>query len=200
MAKMGVMGGTFDPIHNGHLAVAREVISSLALDGVLFVPAGLPPLKDGGAVASGEDRVNMVRLAIAEEPRYQLSRVEVDRPGPSYTVDTISGFKANNRDELYFVMGWDNLAELYHWKDPGRLAEICWIVAVPRPGCNRPDLDSIEALVPCVKSSLILLESPLVDISASDIRERVAGGLTIGHLVPAKVADYIKTSGLYASI
>lgn len=200
MAKTGVLGGTFDPIHNGHLAVAREVMSRLSLDRVIFVPAGMPPLKKGGPVAPCEDRVNMVRLAIADEPGYQLSRVEVDRPGPSYTVDTVSGLKDEYGDEIYFVMGWDNLAELYRWKEPGRLGEICWIVAVPRPGCGRPDLDSLEALIPALRSSVILLESPLVDISASGIRERLSRGLAIERLVPAEVEEYIKRSGLYGSI
>jgi len=200
MAKTGVMGGTFDPIHNGHLAVAREVMSRLCLERILFIPAGRPPLKGGGPVASSEERVSMVRLAIAQEPGYQLSRVEIDRPGPSYSVDTISGLKHLLRYEIYFVMGWDNLAELHRWKEPGRLAETCRIVAVPRPGCDRPDLDAMETFIPGLKDNVIILESPRVDISASDSRKRISEGSTIDHLVPETVADYIRRSGLYGSM
>ena len=200
MAKTGVMGGTFDPIHNGHLAVAGEVMSQLCLERIFFIPAGRPPLKEGGPVATAEERVNMLSLAIAEEPRYKLSRVEIDRPGLSYTVDTINGLKNLLRDEIYLVMGWDNLAELHRWKEPGRLAEISQIVAVPRPGCDRPELGSMETLIPSLRGNVIILESPRVNISASDIRKRISEGSTIEHLVPAKVADYIRRSGLYRSI
>ena len=200
--KRGVLGGTFDPVHNGHLAVAGEVAARLALDEILFVPAGQPQLRTGGPALAGEHRVQMIRLAINGKPCYRLSTVEIERAGSSYTVDTIAQLRSQlgEGDGLFFILGWDSLAELPRWREPARLVSMCRLVAVPRPGCPLPDLRSLEVLVPGLTGSVILLKAPRVDISASEIRRRVAQGLPVRHLVPGPLADYIRERGLYATI
>jgi nicotinate-nucleotide adenylyltransferase len=197
--KKGILGGTFDPIHNGHLVVAEEVRRRLSLDEVIFVPAGCPRLKPAEPLATPEQRVHMVHLAISGRPYYKLSTIEVERPGPSCSVDTVATLRGQlgKEGELYFVLGQDNLAELPRWREPERLVKLCRLVAVPRPGQPLPDLEALEALVPGLAESLIRLEAPHIDISASDIRERVSRRLPIRHLVPEAVASYIEEQGLY---
>jgi len=197
--KLGVLGGTFDPIHNGHLAVADEVRKRLELDEILFVPAGQPWLKAGKPLTEAEHRMEMVRLAIADRPYYKLSTMEIDREGPSYTVDTMSELKNQraDEDELFFILGWDSLAELPEWREPERIIRLCQLVAVPRPGYPRPDLKVLESSIPGLNERVTVLDKPTVDISASDIRERVAKGLSISGLVPDAVARYIRENGLY---
>jgi nicotinate-nucleotide adenylyltransferase len=197
--KIGVLGGTFDPIHNGHIVVAEEVRARLDLAEVLFVPAGQPWLKEDSPILAAEHRVQMIRLTIAEQPYFKLSTMEIDRAGPSYTVDTITELQAqiSAGDELFFILGWDSLAQLPLWKEPSRLIKACRLVAVPRPGYSLPDLNSLEAAIPGLSRRLTLLEKPEVDISAMDIRNRVAQGLPIGHLVPEPVDEYIRQHKLY---
>jgi len=193
------MGGTFDPIHNAHLAVAEDVRSQLDLAEVLFVPAGQPWLRVESPVSPAEHRVYMVRLAIAHKPYFKLSTMEIERPGPTYTVDTMAELQAKvgTGDDLFFILGWDNLAEIPRWKDPSRLITLCRLVAVPRPGYPRPDLKALESLIPGLSQRVLLLDKPEIDISASEIRERVARGLSIHDLVPEPVEEYIKQHKLY---
>jgi nicotinate-nucleotide adenylyltransferase len=200
--KIGIIGGTFDPFHNGHLAVAEEAMNRLDLIEVLFVPAGQPWLKADQPVTGVEHRVEMVRRAIAGRPRYRLTTVEVDRAGPSYTVDTIAELRAQYGAgaDLFFILGWDSLSEIPRWQQPSRLIELCQLVAVPRPGQVGPDLDSLEADVPGISRRVILLDRPLVDISATKIREMVARGGSIADLVPEAVAKYVKQHRLYLSV
>jgi len=200
--KIGVLGGTFDPIHNGHLIIAQEARTQLGLTEVLFVPAGQPWLKMNSPISNAEHRIQMVRLAITGKPGCKLSTVEVERAGPSYTVDTIAELRGQlgSRDELFFILGCDNLAELPRWREPSRLVKMCYLVAVPRPGCPLPDLESLEALVPGLARSVIVLTAPYIDSSASEIRQRASQGLPIGHLVPESVDRYIKQHGLYVTI
>ncbi len=197
--KIGVLGGTFDPVHRGHLLVAEEARARLNLDEVLFVPAGQPWLKGDSLITAAEHRVQMLRLAIAGYPYFKLSTVEVDRSGPSYTVHTITALQAQlgAGNELFFILGWDALAQLPRWREPSRLIKMCHLVAVPRPGYPMPDLNSLEAAIPGLSRRLILLEKPEVDIEATEIRNRVARGLSIRHLVPEPVDDYIKKHKLY---
>lgn len=199
--KSGILGGTFDPIHNGHLAVAEEVRRRLSLDEVIFVPAGKPQLRMNTPLSAAAHRVQMVRLAIAGSPYCKLSLVEIERAGPSYTVDTVNQLRTQlgSGGELYFILGWDNLAELPWWHGPSQLVKACSLVAVPRPGYGLPDLEPLKALVLGLEESLILLDVPQVDISASLVRERVSRGLSIRQLVPGPVADYIQEQGLYVS-
>ncbi|TET16955.1 MAG: nicotinate-nucleotide adenylyltransferase [Dehalococcoidia bacterium] len=199
--NIGVLGGTFDPIHMGHLIVAEETKLRLNLAEILFVPAGLPWLRVNSPISAAEHRVQMVRLAIGDKPYFKLSTIEVKRAGPSYTVDTIAELKGRLgvRDELFFILGWDSLAELPEWREPSRLIKMCHLVAVPRVGYSLPDLNGLEAAIPGLAQRVILFDTPEIDISASVIRQRVAQGLPIDHLVPEPVDRYIREQGLYTT-
>jgi nicotinate-nucleotide adenylyltransferase len=196
---IGVLGGTFDPIHSGHLVIAEEARLRLGLAKVLFVPAEQQWLKTGRNIAPAAHRVEMVRRAIAAEPYFELSTVDVDRPGPSYSVETMAILQQQLGDEarIFFVVGWDSLAELPQWKEPDRLVQLCKLVAVTRPGFSRPDLKAMESFVPGITQSVVWLDIPPVDINASDIRERVAQGRSICGLVPDEVESYIAEQKLY---
>ena len=198
--RVGLLGGTFDPVHNGHLVIAERVRQRLNLDEVIFMPAGQPRLRVNNPTPAAH-RIQMVRLAIAGKPYFRLSTREVERAGPTYTVDTIAEMRGqlDCRDEVFFILGWDSLAGLPRWREPSRIIEMCFLVAVPRPGSQCPDLSALEKLVPGLAGRVILLDAPHVDIRASEIRRRVTRGLPIRHLVPGPVADYIKQHGLYAS-
>ncbi|MFH0914167.1 MAG: nicotinate-nucleotide adenylyltransferase [Chloroflexota bacterium] len=197
--KLGVLGGTFDPVHRGHLMVAEEARAELGLDEVLFVPAGDPWLKSDRTISPAGHRVAMLRLAIAGKLYFKLSLLEIERPGPSYTVDTLAelrrGLKAG--DEIYLIMGWGSLAELPRWHQPSRVIPLCRLAVAPRPGVLRPDLATLEKSIPGISEKVVFLRAPEMDISATDIRERVRKGLPIGHLVPEAVAKYIEEHGLY---
>ena len=197
--KIGVLGGTFDPIHIGHLRVAEEVSASLNLSEIIFMPAGQPWLKGNNAISPAEHRLVMVRLALADKTNFRLSTMEIDRPGPTYTVDTMAELRGElgEGDELFFILGWDNLTQLPRWHEPSRLIKICRLVAVPRVDYPTPDLASLEAALPGLSQRVILLEEPRIDINASDIRQMVEQGLSIHHLVPEAVERYIKEHRLY---
>jgi nicotinate-nucleotide adenylyltransferase len=197
--KIGVLGGTFNPIHNGHLIIAEETRARLDLTEVLFMPAGQPWMREDNPVLTSKHRVQMVRLAISGKPWFRLSTMEIDNAGPSYTVDTLIELQAQlgNIDEIFFILGWDNLAQFPRWKEPSRIIKMCHLVAVPRPGYSPPDLDSLEAVIPGLPENIVILDKPWIDISASEIRERVAQGLPINHLVPETVEEYIRQNKLY---
>jgi len=197
--NIGVLGGTFDPVHNGHLIVAEEAKTRLNLAEIIFVPAGQPWLKADRPISSAEHRLQMLRLALADKPYFKLSTLEIERTGPSYTVDTIAELrdKLGSEDELFFILGWDSLAELPQWREPSRLIKMCYLVAVPRLGCPRPKLKTLEVSIPGLSQRVMLIDKPKIDISASAIRERVARGLSVRHLVPEPVNRYIKEHKLY---
>ena len=197
--NIGVLGGTFDPIHSGHLIIAEEARLKLGLARVLFVPAGQQWLKAGISIASAARRMEMVRLAIATNPNFEISAVDIDRPGPSYSVDTIAILQQQIGAEakIFFLVGWDSLAELPQWREPDRLIQLCKLVAITRPGFSRPDLKVLESSVPGVTESVVWLDITPIDISSTDIRERVAQGLSINGLVPEAVESYIKEHELY---
>jgi len=198
---IGVFGGTFDPIHNGHLVVAEEVRGKLNLAEILFVPAGQPWLKPDSPIAAAEHRVQMVRLALAGKPYFKPSKVEIERAGPSYAVDTIAELQGQlgTGDGLFFILGWDNLAQLPLWREPLRLITMCRLVAVPRPGYPPPDIKALETAIPGLSQRVVLMDKPQIDISAAGIRERVAQGLSVSNLVPEPVERYIREHGLYAA-
>jgi len=199
--KIGVLGGTFDPIHIGHLVLAEEVRDKLDLDEILFMPAGQPWLKGNNYISPAEHRLEMVRLAIAGKSYFKLSAMEIERPGPTYTVDTMAELKNQIKagDELFFILGWDNLSQLPQWYQPSRLITMCHLVAVPRPGYPRPDLKALEASIPGLSQRVILLDKPNIDITASSIRDRVAQGVSIHSLVPEPVEAYIEQHKLYVT-
>ena len=196
--NIGILGGTFDPIHTGHLILAEEARLQLSLDEVLFVPAGQPWLKAGHSITPAFHRVEMVRRAIADNPRFKLCTLEVERSGPSYTVDTLTELREQLGAEasFFFILGRDTLADLPLWKEPDRLLQMCRLVAAPRisPGV---DLDSLEAFMPGIKKSVIQLDMPVIEISSSTIRQRLAQGLSIRYLVPEGVERYIAEQKLY---
>ena len=197
--KIGLLGGTFDPIHMGHLIIAEEVRLKLALDEVLFIPAGQPWLKSERRVAPGEHRLEMLKLAIGPNPHFKVSTIELERPSPSYSVDTVSALQdeLGAEVELYFIIGFDALAELPIWKEPSRLLGLCQIVAVGRPGYAELDWRSLEQSIPGISSRVVVVDVPQIDISSTQIRERVAEGLSISHLVPEAVERYILKHRLY---
>jgi len=199
--NIGVLGGTFDPVHNGHLIVAEEAKTRLNLAEVIFVPAGQPWLKADIPISPAEHRLQMLRLAIADKPHFKLSTIEIERPGPSYSVDTIAELQGQlgSEDELFFILGWDSLAGLPQWREPSRLIKLCYLVAVPRPGSSQPKLKALEASIPGISQRVMLMDKPEIDISASAIRDRVARGLSVLHLVPEPVNRYIKEHKLYVT-
>jgi len=197
--KIGILGGTFDPVHYGHLVAAEDLRQKLGLEEVLFVPAGQPWLKEGMDISRAEHRLEMVLLATASNPHFNVSTVELERPGPTYSVDTIIELKASlsARAELYFMVGYDALAELPRWKEPARLLELCQVVGFGRPGHEEIDLHELDAAVPGASERIMVVDVPQIDISATDIRRRVARGLSIRYLVPEEVERYIAQNGLY---
>ncbi|HVF04247.1 MAG TPA: nicotinate-nucleotide adenylyltransferase [Frankiaceae bacterium] len=188
--RLGVMGGTFDPIHLGHLVCASEVAYALRLDEVVFVPAGRPWQKEGQAVSPGEDRYEMARLATADDDRFRVSRAEIDRDGYTYTVDTLRELAADDV-ELFFITGADALAQVLTWHDPEALFALATFVGASRPGY------AVDATA-FPDGAVTLVDTPALDISATECRSRVARGAPIRYLVPAPVADYIAARGLYA--
>jgi nicotinate-nucleotide adenylyltransferase len=197
--KVGLFGGTFDPIHNGHIVVAETVLQKVDLERVIFIPAGKPWLKEGREITSATHRLKMVELAISGKSYFELSRIEIERPGATYTVDTLVDLiNEKNNAELYVIIGLDSLADFPRWKDPSRLLSLCYLVVVPRPGYPLPDIQAMENQLPGLKTRLILLNAPEIDISSSEVRRRIEEGLSLNHLVPESVAEYIKQNKLYA--
>ena len=201
--NIGVLGGTFDPIHIGHLKVAEEAIARLDLPRILFMPAGQPWLKlnNANAISPVPHRLEMVRLAISSNPRFKLSTLEIERSGPTYTVDTIAQLQSQigAGDEIFFILGWDNLMQLPQWHQPQRLVEMCRLVAVPRVDFPLPDLPALEKELPGIKERVILFDKPRIDINASEIRRRAAQGKSISDFVPKAVESYIKEHSLYVT-
>lgn len=192
--RIGVMGGTFDPIHHGHLVAAEEARWQFDLDRVVFVPTGRPWQKPVG-VSPAEDRYLMTVIATASNPRFRVSRVEIDRDGPTYTVDTLRTLGADNPDaELYFITGADAMLEILDWKDPEEVLSIAHFIAASRPGY---DLARFEAAGPARDASVSMMSIPALAISSTDIRERIHDGRPIRYLVPEGVKSYIEKAALY---
>jgi nicotinate-nucleotide adenylyltransferase len=199
--KIGVLGGTFDPVHKGHLLMAEEARKSLDLSEILLIPAGQSLLKPAHSITPAEHRLQMLCLAIADKPYFKASATEVERPGPSYTVDTIAELQGQHGsgDDIFFILGWDSLAQLPSWREPFRLIQMCFLVAVPRPGYKCPDLKALEGSIPGISQRVVFLTKPQIDISASAIRELAARGLSLSQFVPETVEDYIRKHKLYST-
>jgi nicotinate-nucleotide adenylyltransferase len=196
---IGILGGTFDPIHFGHLAIAEEARHRLPLKKVIFVPAGQPWLKVNREITPARHRIKMIELAITGVPYFEISTVEIERTGPSYTVDTLSILKRQLgvKAKFFLILGWNSLNELPRWHNPAELVKICRLAVFTRRSSNRPDLEALEASVPGVKQSTILVEIKPIDISSTDIRIRAAKGLPLRGLVPDQVERYIREQRLY---
>jgi nicotinate-nucleotide adenylyltransferase len=197
--RLGVLGGTFDPPHLGHLIIAEEARAALKLDRVMFIPAGEPYQKTAERqVSAAIHRLSMARLAITGNPAFERSAMETERNGPSYTVETM--FRLRDRlvpaDGLWLILGTDALAGLPEWKEPDRILELCRLAVAPRAR-DASDLDHLESKLPGLKDKVDWLEMGRVDISSSEIRRRAAAGKSIRYLVPAAVEDYIQANGLY---
>jgi nicotinate-nucleotide adenylyltransferase len=189
------MGGTFDPIHYGHLVTAEEALVQYTLDEVVFVPTGQPWMKQGSEVSPAEDRYLMTVIATASNPRFRVSRTEIDREGPSYTVDTLRALADEHPDaELYFITGADAMYEIFEWKDPDEVLDIAHFIAATRPGY---DLRRFEATASIRHPNVSVMNIPALAISSTDIRERVREGRPIRYLVPEGVKSYIEKAGLY---
>jgi nicotinate-nucleotide adenylyltransferase len=188
------MGGTFDPVHHGHLCAANEVRDRYDLDEVVFVPTGTPWQKADRDVSSAEDRYLMTVVATASNPRFSVSRIDIDRPGPTYTIDTLQDLKAQYADaELFFITGADALSQIVGWRNAQEVFGLAHFVGVSRPGYGPVDLAGFP------DGAVTLLEVPALAISSSDCRARVAGGHPVYYLVPDGVVQYIDKRRLYSA-
>jgi nicotinate-nucleotide adenylyltransferase len=195
--KLGVLGGTFDPVHTGHLVLAEQAREQLGLERVLWVPAGDPWRKGGAFVSPKEDRVAMVERAIADAPAFELRRLEVDRPGPSYTVETLAELRELYRGyALVFVLGKDALEDLPRWHEPRRLIELASLGVACRGGDRLTD-EALEHLVPGLAKRVAWVAMPHIEISATELRQRAAANRSLRYLVPQAVEAYIRVRGLY---
>jgi nicotinate-nucleotide adenylyltransferase len=191
LARVGILGGTFDPPHNGHIAIARAALKELGLDKVVFIPARIPPHKTKRIIASPEDRFNMLRLAIDAYPDFEISRIELDRPGPSYTADTLERLRAIDPEtELVLLIGTDNVSEIEGWHEPERIATLATLAAANRPGFN-PGGKYADRVV--------YFDMPPMDISSTEVRNRIRADMPITDLVPPEVESYIIKRRLYIS-
>ncbi|MEG9225248.1 nicotinate-nucleotide adenylyltransferase [Aeromicrobium sp. Sec7.5] len=194
--RVGVMGGTFDPIHHGHLVAASEVQATFGLDEVVFVPTGQPWQKAERAVSPAEHRYLMTVIATAANPRFEVSRVDIDRSGPTYTVDTLTDIARQRPDaDLFFITGADAMAQILTWRDHDEIFELAQFVACTRPG---HDLDE-SMLADLPQGRVTVLEIPALAISSTDCRDRVRSGQPVWYLVPDGVVQYVAKHGLYAS-
>jgi nicotinate-nucleotide adenylyltransferase len=193
--RVGVMGGTFDPIHHGHLVAAEEARWQFGLDRVVFVPTGQPWQKAAG-VSDAEDRYLMTVIATASNPAFSVSRLEIDSPGPTYTVDTLRRLRSELSPDvrLFFVTGADAVLQILTWKDPDEVLALAELIAATRPG---HDLADLAEKVPAAAGRVHPMRIPALAISSTEIRARVADGAPIQYLVPEGVARYIEKRGLY---
>ncbi len=196
------MGGTFDPIHTGHLIIAQEVGYQLKADKVLFMPAANPPHKNQQNVTAVEHRLEMVKLAIAGNPSFEIETLEIERGGLSYTADTLEGLRErlDNQTQLFFIIGADAISELLSWKQPEKVLQLAHLAVVGRPNYEF-HFDRLQAGLPQVDLAerIVRVEVPLIEIAAHGIRERVQNNLPIKYLVPPVIEEYIRVQQLYTS-
>lgn len=195
---LGILGGTFDPIHHGHLVAAEEARHAFGLHTILFIPCGQPYHKPKPPAASAEDRYEMTRLATASNPHFEVSRLEIDRRGPSYTIDTLEALQqARPNCCWHIILGADAVEEISSWKRPQKLLRQCRIIVVSRPGAPWEELEA--ALPTAYDEHVHRLEIPGLHISSTELRQRAAQGRPLRYLVPNAVAQYIRQHGLYGA-
>jgi nicotinate-nucleotide adenylyltransferase len=194
--RIGLLGGTFDPIHLGHLIIASEICHRMKLDEIRFIIAPRPPHKNG-IQASDDDRITMVNEAIAADPRFVTDLIEFERSGPSYTIDTLRSFRSRTpHDDIFFIMGEDSLRDFPTWDAPEGIVEIARIAVATRPGVS-VDLESIFRTIPTARGRISIVATPEVAISSTAIRKRLHEGVPITYLVPARVERHIEQHRLY---
>ncbi len=198
---IGILGGTFDPVHVGHLALAREAHRVLDLARVLFVPNAEPPHKPAGDVSPSRHREAMLALAIADQPAFEISRIELERVGPSYAVDTVAAFAAQScaegRPAPWFILSAEVLDDFHTWRQPLRILELCRVAVSPRLGADPLDRAWLTEHYPGLEDRFAFLPGPMLDVASTTIRSHVAAGQAIDGLVPTAVARYIHEAGLY---
>jgi len=196
--RVGVFGGTFDPPHMGHLILAAEAVHQLSLDRLLWVLTQDPPHKHGHMIRPWEARLAMVRLAIAGDPAFEISRVDIDRPGPHYAVDTMNILSRQiPRTELFYLIGGDSLRDLPTWHQPRQFLQACAGLGVMRRPGDLINLDVLEGVLPGISSRVHFITAPLLEIASSDIRERIACGRPFRYYLPPAVYQYILETNLY---
>ena len=200
-ARLGIMGGTFDPIHYGHLVTAEEALVQFNLDRVIFMPTGNPVSKDHKVVSSAEDRYLMTVIATASNPDFEVSQMEIDRPGPTYTVDTLEELRGRHGSgtDLFFITGADAVWEILTWKDPARVASLTRFIAATRPGYDLARFQESE-IGEMFAEAIEFMEVPALAISSTDIRDRVAANRPIRYLLPEAVASFVQKNGLYREV
>lgn len=201
---LGIFGGSFDPVHYGHLLLAECCREQVPLDEVHFMPAGVPPHKRGRELSAARHRVEMLRLAIGGHEAFAVSTLEIDRGGVTYTYETLQTLHAQRPgDELFFLMGADSLHDLPSWREPERICELATPVVVNRPGSPSVDLEPLRAIASAERLQAMqqcVVEMPQIELSSTDIRQRSAAGQSIRYRTPMAVAKYIEGQGLYAEV
>ena len=197
--RLGIFGGTFDPVHYGHLILAEQCREQCRLDEVWFVPAAQPPHKLNSTITSAKDRCEMIGFAIAGHPAFRLSPIELERAGPSYTVMTLEQLRMEDASrELFLLIGADSLHDLPGWREPSRILELATVVAVNRGDRPLPDRTQLTSVLgPLADSRIMTISMPAVDLSSTDIRSRISAGHSIRYLVPRAVEAYIRSQGLF---
>ncbi len=197
IVRLGILGGTFDPPHYGHLILGEQAHEQLALQKVLWVPAADPPLKEDEPKTAIAERLEMLRMAIADNAHFEISLVDVERPGPNYTVDMLALLRENYPlAELFFLMGSDSLNDLLRWRSPARLIHMVTLAVMRRPGAPI-DFAKLAAELPEIEQRVAFVDGPLIEIASSDIEARIQSGRSIRYLLPEAVEDYIYKQGLY---
>jgi len=197
MQRLGILGGTFDPIHLAHLMLASEALHQLSLDQVLFIPSRIPPHKQNGTFANAQQRLHMTELAIQGEPAFQVCDIELQRSGPSYSVDTVAAIREtlSGHDEIYFIIGWDAFRLFDSWHNPRRLAELCFFAVAGRPGAGTVDHNQYPKS--CPPERVYHIDTPQMSISSTDIRSRIRDDRPYHYMLPEAVSKYIRENDFY---
>ena len=199
LTRVGILGGTFDPVHQGHLDIAGRAMDEAGLDRIIFIPAAQPRLKSAEPTASSEHRTEMLRLAVDGRCGFEVSEIELRRSGPTRSVETLEELcvELGSAAEMYFILGLDVLARFHEWVEPQRVVDLARLLAVNRPGYSSFDWESFYDRNPYARGRVDCIDSTAIDISASELRGRLAAGVPVGGLLPESVERYIRANGLY---